>query len=109
MITRSKYFGGNRNDKIEAKAFAENSAWNRCVRTFRGTTCKTSGACLSKDMVYRKGNIGIWDVINNNPEEQRRFFVGKYDPSNKRHIWILDQLGITDDNLTDLESEIKED
>jgi hypothetical protein len=83
---------------------AQNDAWKDCVRIFRGTSCKTPGACFTKDIVYREGNIGIWDVVKNNPEEVRRFSVGKYDPTNPRHIWILEQLGITDEDLADLET-----
>lgn len=87
----------------EATEKAQNSAWNRTVRTFRGTDCKTPGVCFTKDIVYREGNIGVWDVIKNNPEEMLRFNVGKYDPANSRHLWILEQLGITDQDLLDLE------
>jgi hypothetical protein len=86
----------------EALLSAQNSAWNRCVRTFRGTTCQTPGACLTRDIVYREGNIGVWNVVKNNPEEIQRFSVGKYDPSNPRHIWILEQLNITDVDLDSL-------
>lgn len=82
---------------------AENFAWSRCTRVFRGTTGKTPGACFTKDIVYREGNVGIWKVVKKNPREARRFFVGKYDPSNPRHIWILDQLGITEKDLQTLE------
>lgn len=93
----------SKKDLPEATEKAQNSAWNRAVRTFRGTNCKTPGVCFTKDIVYREGNIGIWDVIKNNPEEMLRFNVGKYDPANSRHLWILEQLGITDQDLSDLE------
>lgn len=86
----------------EVKEKAQNDAWNRCVRTFRGTDCQTQGVCFTKDIVYREGNIGIWDVIGKNPDEMMRFRVGKYDPANPRHIWILNQLGITEEDLKDL-------
>jgi len=102
-ILRDFYFIRSKKEKNEALKLAENSAWNRCVRTFRGTTCKTQGACLTRDIVYREGNIRVWNVIKNNPEEERRFSIGKYDPSNSRHIWILDQLGITESDLEELE------
>jgi uncharacterized protein YwgA len=87
----------------EALEKARNSAWNHSVRTFRGTDCKTPGVCLTKDIVYREGNIGIWDVIKNNPSEMMRFNVGKYDPSNSRHLWVLEQLGISDQDLSKLD------
>ena len=86
----------------EAKNKAQDSAWTHTVRAFRGTDCKTKGACLTKDIVYRNGNIGIWDVIKNNPDEMLRFNIGKYDPANGRHLWILEQLGITDQDLDNL-------
>jgi hypothetical protein len=87
----------------EAENKAQTSAWNRTVRIFRGSDCKTPGVCLTKDTIYRDGNIGVWDVIGKNPDEMLRFNVGKYDPSNSRHLWILEQLGITDQDLADLE------
>lgn len=90
-------------DLTEASEKASNTAWKRTVRTFRGTGCKTPGTCFTKDIIYRNGNIGVWDVIKNNPEEMMRFNVGKYDPANPRHIWILEQLGISDQDLTDLD------
>ncbi len=102
-ILRNFYFIRSSKNKKEAKENANEFAWNQCVRTFRGTTCETRGTCFTKDIVYREGNIGVWNVLKNNPEEERRFFIGKYDPGNPRHIWILDQLGITDDDLKELE------
>lgn len=33
-----------------------------------------------------------------------RFNIGKYDPANDRHIWILEQLNITDKDLLELEN-----
>lgn len=90
-------------DSKKALKKSETKSWNDCVRIFRGTTCKTPGACFTKDIVYREGNIGVWNIAKNNPNEIRRFSIGKYDPSNSRHIWILDQLDISDDDLDALE------
>jgi hypothetical protein len=104
-ILKDYYFINSKKEEAEALTYAENAAWNRCVRTFRGTTCGTPGACLTRDIVYREGNIGVWDVVKNKPEEVKRFMVGKYDPSNTRHIWILEQLGITDKDLEKLEND----
>jgi len=87
----------------EAKEEAQKTAWDRCIRTFRGSDCKTPGICFLQDIVYREGNIAVWQVIKDNPAEMLRFNIGKYDPSNYRHIWILEQLGITDQDLADLE------
>ncbi len=83
----------------EAIQLAKNNAWEICVRTFRGTTCHSPGVCFSKDIIYREGNIGVWDVIRENPEELTRFSVGKYNPANLRHIWVLNQLGISEQDL----------
>lgn len=102
-ILKDYYFISSKKEESEAKKHAENSAWNRCVRTFRGTSCSSPGVCLTRDIVYREGNIGVWNVVKNKPEEIKRFTVGKYDPNNPRHIWILEQLGITDSELEDLE------
>lgn len=88
----------------EASISAKNDAYKRCIRTFRGTDCKTRGVCFTKDMIYREGSIGVWDVIRNNPDEMMRFSVGKYDPSNERHIYVLEQLGISDEDLITLDS-----
>ncbi len=102
-ILKDYYFiRSKEKDKEAALKKSEASAWDICVRIFRGTTCKTPGACFTRDIVYREGNIGIWEIVKNNPEEARRFSVGKYDPTNSRHIWILDQLGISDADLEKL-------
>ncbi len=90
-------------DYSEAYKKAQETSWNRAIRTFRGTDCKTPGVCFTKDIIYRNGNIGVWEVIKNNPEEMMRFNIGKYDPANERHIWILEQLGISDQDLSNLE------
>lgn len=103
-----------KNGKIDtdlAQKKARDSAWNRCVRTFRGTNCAIPGTCFTKDIIYREGNIAIWDVISKDGNEMMRFNIGKYDPSNERHskslvkLGILSQLGITDEDLEKLESE----
>jgi hypothetical protein len=96
---------GAKKSPEEALISAKNDAYKRCIRTFRGTDCKTKGVCFTKDMIYREGNIGVWDVIRNNPDEMTRFSVGKYDPSNSRYIYVLDQLGISDEDLITLDSE----
>ncbi|MFC1633165.1 tyrosine/phenylalanine carboxypeptidase domain-containing protein [Patescibacteria group bacterium] len=87
----------------KAQDLARKRAWNNCVRVFRGTDCKTPGVVFTKDIIYREGNIGVWDVLGKNPEEQMRFTVGKYDPANPRHILMLEQLGINDAELSELE------
>ncbi len=83
----------NRNYNIAIEN-ARKKAWNRACRTFRGTDCKTPGIANTVDIVYREGNIGIWKVIKDNPEEIVRFNCGKYDPANPEHINILNKLDI---------------
>jgi len=108
QIMRSYYLFSNLQkgkSPEDAEAKADTSAWNRTVRTFRGTDCKTPGICFTKDIAYREGNVQVWDIVKDKPDEMMRFNVGKYDPSNDRHLIILEQLGITDKDLQDLESE----
>lgn len=89
-------------DEPLARERAENSAWTRSVRTFRGTNSKTPGTCFTKDIIYRNGNIAVWETLDRNQPEIHRWNIGKYDPANPRHIWVLDQLGITDRDLEEL-------
>lgn len=93
----------SKKESVDRTELSSKAAWRQCVRIFRGTTCKTPGAILSKDIIYREGNIGIWNLINENSQEQHRFMVGKYDPTSLRHIYILDQLGISEKDLEVLE------
>lgn len=88
----------------EATKIAKNKAWNHCVRAFRGTDCKTKGVAYTKDIVYRDGAIGVWHLLSQDISEAYKFSIGKYDPSNERHLWILSQLEITDDRLEKLET-----
>jgi len=101
-ILKDFYFIRSKKEKPAALESAKSDAWNDCVRIFRGTTCKTPGACLSRDMVYREGNIGIWRLLKDNPTEEMTFSVGKFDPTNPRHISVLEHLAITDSDLEDL-------
>jgi hypothetical protein len=98
-IARLKSVSGE--DRIKE---AQEQSWGTCVRTFRGTTCASAGTAFTKDIIYREGNIGVYDVVNTNEREAHRFMVGKYDPTNERHIWILDQLGITEEDIETLEN-----
>ncbi|MCR4263661.1 MAG: flavohemoglobin expression-modulating QEGLA motif protein, partial [Candidatus Roizmanbacteria bacterium] len=85
-------------DYQAALSTAQTLAWNRAVRTFRGTQCR-AGACFTKDIIYSEGNIATWIVMRENPDELFRLNVGKYDPANNRHLWVLDQLGISDQDI----------
>ena len=90
-------------DLDKAWKSARNSAWIRSLRTFRGTSGSTAGACMTKDIAYREGNIATWGIISENPSEEKLFSLGKYDPANPRHLWILEQLGISDEDLETLD------
>lgn len=89
----------------EAQKKAANTAWGRTVRTFRGSDGKTPGVCFTKDIIYREGNIAVWDTLHRKEPEMQRWNIGKYDPSNPRHLWVLDELGITDASLVSLQKE----
>jgi hypothetical protein len=103
-ILRDYFFLKSPNKDVE-KAWenAKNNAWSICVRTFRGTTCQKKGACLTRDIIYREGNINAWIVVASKPEEIIKFSLGKYDPANNRHVYLLQQLGISDDDLEALD------
>ncbi len=102
-ILRDYYFVKSKNaNRDESWKNAEELAWKRCLRAFRGTTCDIPGACFTQDIAYREGNIGIWNLVKKDDDEMRRVMVGKYDPTSERHIWILDQLGISDSDLETL-------
>ncbi len=93
-----------------AAARADASAWTRCVRTFRGTDAATPGVCFTKDLVYREGNMAVWETVSKkipgtDTPEMTRWSIGKYDPSNERHIWVLSELNITNEDLEALEKE----
>jgi hypothetical protein len=90
-------------DAATAEKNAKAQAWITCVRVFHGTDCKTPGVAFTKDIVYREGNIDIWGLVGKNPDEMTKFSIGKFDPTNKRHLVALAQLGITDDDLAALE------
>jgi len=79
-------------DTIEANV--KRNAWARCIRTFRGVTGKTPGYCLTKDIIYLEGNIAIWQLLEAKPDFQQNFSIGKYDPTNKKHMSILQELGL---------------
>jgi hypothetical protein len=68
---------------------AKRQAWARCVRTFRGTSGDTPGACYTKDIVYREGNIAIWELLQKDPTWVKHFSLGKYDPTDPEHVAIL--------------------
>jgi hypothetical protein len=87
----------------EAEKRAIDRAWNRCIRTFRGTACSIPGICFTKDIFYRESNIDIWRIWTDNPARASTFNLGKFDPANPRHRMLLIQLDILPKELDDLE------
>lgn len=73
---------------------AQRRAWARSVRTFRGTTGSSPGACYTKDVVYREGNIAIWERVTEDPACVPTFLYGKYDPTSVAHRTLLHELGM---------------
>ncbi|MEX0918156.1 MAG: tyrosine/phenylalanine carboxypeptidase domain-containing protein [Candidatus Paceibacterota bacterium] len=82
---------------------AGRTAWNDCVRIFRGTTCKTPGAVYTKDLAYM-GNREVWTLVSKDSDVVETFSVGKFDPTNERHVALLSQLGILDSDLNELDT-----
>lgn len=84
--------------KEEALESAEDEAWKRTARTFRGITDPSKpGNCYTKDWVYRKGNLAIWDFVKTKGEgELRRLYVGKM---GIQHLGFLTELGITEPEI----------
>lgn len=77
----------------EAKKRASNLAWDRTVRVFRGTNDMSSkeGYRYTKDIVYRRGNIAVWDFADTRKDEMKRLYVGKV---GIQHLEMLWELGI---------------
>ena len=82
----------NRLDVEEEEA--NDRAWRRAVKFFRGTTGQSRGICLTKDLYYLEGYAGILETLKKYPKEKNRFFCGKYDPANPFHRELLDALDI---------------
>jgi len=76
------------------KEMAQQSAWEVCVRIFRGTTGQTPGCIYTKDIVYLEGNISMWHLLIDKPHIFPELFVGKFNPLSSRHIKSLQTLGI---------------
>ncbi len=71
---------------------ARSHGWRRASKLFRGTDGQQTGICFTKDLVYLHGYLDLLKVIEENPDEQSRFYSGKYDPSNEFHIHVLNEL-----------------
>lgn len=76
--------------EVKAKELADTRAWDQCIRIFRGTDCKTPGAIFTKDIIYREGNIGVWQLMSQDQDAMMRFSIGKFDPASSRHQKIIE-------------------
>lgn len=81
-------------DLVETKEKAKTSAWKNCQRAFRGSDFQTPGAVLTKDLVYRDGNIEFWLWHNDHPDDVSRLFVAKHDQTRPDHVEALLELGV---------------
>lgn len=81
-------------DSATAEEYANEKAFSHTIRTFRGTSGETLGAAYARDLLYHGGLLKIQHVLKEHPEEEKRFMVGKYNPADETHRWILDELGL---------------
>lgn len=78
----------------ELRMTATDYAWNRALRTYRGTTGRTVGAVYTRDIIYLEGNRKMWKLLDSEAEIQPEWLVGKYDPTNHQHVAALKELSI---------------
>jgi len=78
----------------ELRMTATDYAWNRSLRTYRGTTGQTPGAVYTRDIIYLEGNKQMWKLLDSEAEIHPDWLVGKYDPTNHSHVSALTGLGI---------------
>jgi len=78
----------------ELRMMATDQAWNRSLRTYRGSTGTTVGAAYTRDIIYLEGNKQMWRLLDSEAVIDPNWLVGKYDPTNKLHVSALRELGI---------------
>jgi len=81
-------------DYSDAQEEAKEKAYKTCVRLFRGTDCQTPGVIFRKDVIYARGNLRLWELLQQQPNALQALFVGKFDITRKDHVEALTQLGI---------------
>lgn len=69
-------------------------AWGRAVRFFRGTSGQSQGMCSSRGLVYLVGYMRIKDLLEREKFSIDELLLGKYDPTNERHIELLKKMDI---------------
>ena len=67
-------------------------AWQRCLRTFRGTPGDIRGCIFTKDIVYRDGNIATWLQMQDGTFDDLDLDRGKFDQTNSEHRALLCEL-----------------
>jgi hypothetical protein len=90
----------------EAKKLAQDSAWMKCQRLFRGTSCDSPGQYFAKDIIYQIGHVANWKFIERDTKRVGVVTVGKINHLNTEQLWMLTKLGVTDLDLEKLESEM---
>lgn len=80
--------------EADATESPEERAWQQTLRTFRGTDCKGDGVFYGKDVVYAEGNLGIWQLLIEQPEQAQTFMIGKFNPMNPDDVRDLTELGL---------------
>ncbi|MDA8597174.1 flavohemoglobin expression-modulating QEGLA motif protein [Candidatus Pacebacteria bacterium] len=73
---------------------ARATAWNTCVRIFRGSDGQGAGCIYTKDINYLEGNIRVWEMMKSEPMSDEQLLLGKYDPTNQEHRDLLSELEI---------------
>jgi len=78
----------------ELRLIASDKAWNRALRTYRGSTGQKPGAVYTRDIIYLEGNMRIWKILASASSIPPEWLIGKYDPANTTHVAALKDLGI---------------
>lgn len=84
---------------------AATQAWNRTTRTFRGTTADQPGVVYQRDIGYGEGFLETHAFFDKNHDRIVLLKFGRFNAMNDRHIKVLIELGILDEELAALASE----
>ena len=86
----------------EVEKTSSNDAWTRTVRTFRGTTCDAAGVVYQKDIGYGEGYLETHAFFAADQERLALLKLGRFSATNERHIQVLVDLEILDEDLARL-------
>lgn len=73
---------------------AKNKAFAACERIYKLATGVGQAFIITKDIAYREGNIAIHQLLARQPEAEKWFMIGKFDPTNTSQVSDLRKLGI---------------